>query len=376
MFITKVELQNFRNYIQLVIEPFKGLNILVGKNAQGKSAVLEAVYVLSTSKSHRTSKDMDMIRLNQPFAKTIVNINRIKRNDTELSLILSNTEGKSAKIDGAKKARISDLVGELNSVIFSSEDLNIIKGEPSIRRRFLNLEISQLSPQYMISLGRYKRALEQRNILLKEIRDKSAGISQLNMWDIQLVEYGSVLVEKRIKFIKSLADKASEIYASISGEDEGLMLSYKSALKPEVEGISINELYTKILTNRRELDIMRGNTSAGPHRDDFEVFIANMDAKEFASQGQQRTAAISIKLAEIDVMEETSGESPVVLLDDVMAELDETRRSRVLKYASDRCQTFITTTHLSELDNKLIENACVFEIEAGKVINGENNGIS
>lgn len=228
----------------------------------------------------------------------------------------------------------------------------------------------------MISLGRYKRALEQRNILLKEIRDKSADISQLNMWDIQLVEYGTVLVEKRIKFIKSLANKASEIYASISGEDEGLMLSYKSALKPEVEGISIKELYAKILTNRRELDIMRGNTSAGPHRDDFEIFIANMDAKEFASQGQQRTAAISIKLAEIDVMEETSGESPVVLLDDVMAELDEIRRSRVLKYASDRCQTFITTTHLSELDNKLIKNACVFEIEAGKVINGENNGIS
>jgi DNA replication and repair protein RecF len=376
MFIKKIELLNFRNYSQLNIEPFKGLNILVGKNAQGKSAVLEAVYVLSTSKSHRTNKDLDIIKINQSFAKASVKVTRDKRNNTELDFIISNTEGKSVKVDGAKKARVSDLVGELNSVIFSSEDLNIIKGEPSVRRRFLNLEISQLSPQYMISLGRYKRALEQRNMLLKEIRDKNAEASQLSMWDIQLVEYGSVLVEKRMKFIESLSKTASEIYSSISGESENLAISYNSGLLPEIEGISINELYFKKLINRRELDIMRGNTSAGPHRDDFDILIADMVAKEFASQGQQRTAAISVKLAEIDVMEDTSGESPVVLLDDVMAELDEIRRSRVLKYTADRCQTFITTTHLSELDKELITKAQIFEIEAGKVINGDNNGLS
>ncbi|MHB9035082.1 MAG: DNA replication/repair protein RecF [Armatimonadota bacterium] len=369
MHISTLSLTNFRNYEHLNFEPVEGLNVLVGLNAQGKSSVLEAIYVLATSKSHRTSRDMDLIRLAENVARVCAEVVRSERNDTVLELALSRTEPKAIKINKVKHPKIGDIVGQLNAVIFSNSDIDMVRGEPSLRRRFLNLEISQVSPHYIHALGRYKRVLDQRNNLLREIRTSKVQSGDLDAWDRQLAQYGATIISRRAKFIGFLAGTASKIYSSLTSNSEELEVSYKPSVDsgPDSSEDEISDRFVRRLAAKREIDIMRGTTTSGPHRDDMTLAVNDLPAREFASQGQQRSTAIALKLAEIDLMEESVGESPVVLLDDVMAELDETRRARVLEVTLGRCQTFITTTSLDEIDQSAVDRASVFEVKSGKV---------
>lgn len=369
MHIERICLTDFRNYERLDFEPVDGLNILVGPNGQGKSAILEAVYVLATSKSHRTSRDMDLIRLGRVSTRACAEVIRDTNNDVVVELILSRAEKKIVKLNTVRHPKIGDIMGQLNAVIFSNSDIDMVRGEPSLRRRFLNLEISQISPQYIYALGRYKRVLEQRNNLLREMKTSGGTASSLEMWDNQLAAYGATVIARRAKFIEFISGVAAKLYASLTDEAEELGVSYKPNVK--VEGIeSEHEIQTEFsrqLVSRRELDISRGTTTVGPHRDDIILMVDGIAAREYASQGQQRTVAIALKLAEIEIMEESAGESPVVLLDDVMAELDDVRRARILDVTRDRCQTFITTTTLEHLGKNAADAGRVYEVRSGKV---------
>ena len=369
MYIRILSLTGFRNYETLNLESSSELNILVGRNAQGKSAILEAIYLLATSKSHRTSHDMDMIRLGDPSARVFADVTRSYRNDVTLEVILSRSDKKSVRVNTVKHSKISDIVGQLNAVIFSNSDIEMVKGEPSRRRRFLNLEISQVSPQYVYALGRYKRVLDQRNNLLREIKMGNASAYGLEVWDKQLAAYGAAIIIRRAEFVGFLSDAAVYIYSSLTGHDEELGIVYKPSIEisPSDSEESITEKFAQILASKREIDTLRGTTHAGPHRDDINLTINNLSARDFASQGQQRTAAIALKLAEIDLIQNSMNESPVVLLDDIMAELDEGRRRRIFEATAGRCQTFVTTAHLEELDESIIKNGTVFEVKAGKV---------
>lgn len=347
-------------------EPSEGLNVLVGRNAQGKSAVLEAVYLLATSKSHRTSRDLDLIRLGDSSARVVGEIERSARNSVTLEIDLSKSDKKSVKINTVRHPKIGDVVGQLNAVIFSDSDIDMVRGEPSRRRRFLNLEISQIRPGYVFALGRYKRVLDQRNNLLKEIKARQASTAGLEIWDSQLVQYGATITAKRVEFMEHLKTAAAGIYSVLTEDAETLSVSYRPNVDAAGGEEEIARRFSEILVAKRELDLMRGTTHTGPHRDDLSISINGLAAREFASQGQQRTAAIALKLAEIDLVREASGESPVVLLDDIMAELDETRRQRIFDSTAG-CQTMITTTHLSDLSPAVLEKATVFDVEAGKV---------
>lgn len=310
---------------------------------------------------------MDMVRLGDASARVLAEVGRSARNDLTLEIDLSRTEKKSVKINTVRHPKIGDVVGQLNAVIFSDSDIDMVRGEPSKRRRFLNLEISQISPQYVFSLGRYKRVLDQRNNLLREIKMGHASSSGLEEWDSQLVQYGSTVTAKRAEFVRFLAGVAAEVYGTLTEEAETFSVSYKPNVGAgDMTEQDIAKDFAETLAAKRELDLSRGTTHTGPHRDDLSISVNDLAAREFASQGQQRTAAIALKLAEIDLVREASGESPVVLLDDIMAELDETRRRRIFE-STEGCQTLITTTHLSDLSPSVLEKAAVFEVEAGRV---------
>lgn len=369
MYIRSLNLVNFRNYEKLDFYPSSEMNLLVGPNAQGKSAVLESIYFLATSKSHRTSRDNDLIKLGENVTRVCAEVKRSVRNDVTLEIAFGRTEKKTLKIDGVKHQKLGDIAGQLNAIIFSNSDIDMVRGEPSKRRRFLNLEISQVSPQYVFALGRFKKVLEQRNNLLKNIKNGRARADALMAWDTQLVTYGSVLFIKRAKFIKTLARAAEDVFNSLTGKLENISIFYKPSLEVDESDSeeNIKERFFNELSLRRDNDISMGTTTKGPHRDDITLQVNGLSAKEFASQGQQRTVAISLKLAEIELMRQYTSESPVVLLDDVMAELDEARRLHILELTAGKCQTFITTTHINELDSGFISDANVFEVKFGKV---------
>lgn len=369
MYVSSLNLTSFRNYESLHFEPSEGLNLLVGQNAQGKSAALEALYLLATSKSHRTSRDMDMIRLGDPLARVLAEVKRTARNDVSIEIDLSKTEKKILKINGVRHPKIGDVVGQLNAVVFSDSDIDMVRGEPSKRRRFLNLEISQIRPQYVYALGRYKRVLDQRNNLLREIKAGAASRSGLDAWDNQLAAYGAIVIARRAEFVRFLEGASAEIYSTLTGGSEELKVSYKANVEPDDESTEaeISAKFVNALAEKRGLDLSRATTHTGPHRDDLTMTVNGLAAREFASQGQQRTAAIALKLAEIDLMEQTIGESPVVLLDDIMAELDESRRQRIFDSTVGRCQTIVTTTHISEIGAAVIEKCAVYEVQSGMV---------
>jgi len=369
MYIESISLSNFRNYENLQFEPSSGVNVLYGLNAQGKSAILEAMYLLATSKSHRTSKDLELIKIGNDVTRVQVDVKRSARNDVSLEMALSKTEKKTVRIDKSKQQKIGDLVGQLNAVIFSSMDIDMVRGEPSLRRRFLNLEISQISPHYIYALGRYKRVLDQRNNMLREVKIAGSGSDSLDVWDNQMASYGATVIARRGKFINFLSDSAARVYALLTDDGETLKVAYKPSLDVNIDA-SEEEIATKFnesLLARREYDIMRGTTGVGPHRDDITLSIDGLHVREYGSQGQQRSVAVALKLAEIDLMKESIDESPVVLLDDVMAELDEIRRARVFDIAMGGCQTFITTTHLDEMDERVSGTATVFRVDNGTV---------
>lgn len=369
MRVTEIHLTNFRNYTEQKLEPGPMMNIIVGPNAQGKSNLLEALYTLTTTKSHRTNRDADLIKMDSDACRMACDLVREKQNDITLEIVLSRSEKKSVKINTVKHSKIADMIGQLNSVIFSAEDLDMIKGDPSERRRFLNLEVSQLSGQYVYALGSYKRALEQRNALLKTLKTMGGSAETLSIWDEQLIAFGSILLHWRAKFVRILAGLASPIHEQLSDGVEQLQIRYEPSISigdnDTVEDISSN--FRTIIAQVRGQELARGTTVKGPHRDDISFVVNDMDVRYYGSQGQQRTAALAVKLAEIHLVQEMVGESPVVLLDDVMAELDERRRSHVFDLTCGRCQTFASATSLDEFSPHVIAEAAIFDVRKGEV---------
>ncbi len=358
MFVESLELLNFRNYKDLHISFDKGTNIFYGDNAQGKTNILEAVYMASTAKSHRGSKDKEIISFSEDEAHIKMFVRKDKFSE-RIDMHLKKSKAKGIAINGIPIRKASELFGISNVVIFSPEDLNIIKNGPADRRRFIDMELCQLDSSYTNSLSNYNRTLLQRNKLLKELQFNNDYLELIKVYDIQIVKYGKDIIEKRKAFINELNDITADIHYRLTGSKENLRLVYE----PNVS----SELFEEELDRGRERDIKNRVSLIGPHRDDM-MFTANgIDLRKFGSQGQQRSAALSLKLAEIELVKKKIKDSPVLLLDDVLSELDSSRQEHLLECISD-IQTFITCTGLDDFVNNHFTINKVFKVNNGTVI--------
>ena len=339
MKIKKLFLQNFRNYERENFEFSDGLNILFGKNGQGKTNCAEAVFYLCTGTSLRIRHDKQLIRMGAECANIVAEAeNRYGRVTIEADIYENKRE---IRVNGSKIHKNADLMGHINSVFFSPGELRLIQDGPDERRRFMNISISQTSPAYYTALLRYNKILDQRNTLLKN-RDVDLVLDTLPVWDEQLCKYAAIIVKKRAEFVEKLAPYAKEYHAFLTDGGEELVIKPDRVYEGEESEIS-KKLLTR-LENNYEKDLRLGFTTVGPHRDDLEVTIGGVDAKAYASQGQTRTAALALKLSEVQIFKALSGESPILVLDDVMSELDLPRRMKLLKCISE-LQTVLTCTH-------------------------------
>ena len=365
MIIESIELQNYRNYDKLHMEFSPGTNILYGNNAQGKTNILEALYLAGTTKSHRGSKDREIIQFDREEAHIRMMVER-NGSTHKIDMHLKKNKSKGIAIDGVPIRKASELFGIVNIVFFSPEDLNIIKNGPAERRRFLDSEICQLSRLYMIELANYNKVVAQRNKLLKEISFSGRMADTLEIWDEQMVRYGKSIISERKKFISRLNDILSEIHQNLTGGKEQILITYE----PNVS----EEAFSEELKAGRERDLRFGQSYTGPHRDDFCVRVNDIDIRKYGSQGQQRTAALSLKLAEIRLVEEEIHDTPVLLLDDVLSELDGSRQNYLLQ-SIHSIQTLITCTGLDEFVENHFEANSVFQVVEGSVFHKETGGI-
>lgn len=357
MILKSVALSHFRNYDDLYMEFDKGTNILYGDNAQGKTNVLESIYVSGTTKSHKGSKDRELIQFGQEEAhiRTIVEKGGL---DYQIDMHLKKNKSKGIAINRMPIKRASELFGILNIVFFSPEDLNIIKNGPSERRRFLDVELCQLDKIYLYNLTKYNKVLNQRNRLLKDISFRPELLDTLAVWDMQLIEYGRKIIRARKEFVEELNGIVYEIHKKISGNKEELVLKYE----PDV----LEENLEQELARCREKDLKFGQTSVGPHRDDLCFMIQEIDVRKFGSQGQQRSCALSLKLSEIELVKKSIRETPVLILDDVLSELDSNRQNFLLNSIHD-IQTVITCTGLDEFVRNRFEINKIFKVVSGTV---------
>lgn len=357
MYAESLELKNFRNYEELQMHFSPGTNVIYGDNAQGKTNILEAVCMLATTKSHRGSRDMEMIRFgqNESHLRLYYSRNQVSH---KIDMHLRRSGKKGAAVDGLPVRRAADIYGRVNLVLFSPEDLNIIKHGPGDRRRFMDSELSQLDHVYISSLTAYNKVLEQRNALLKEIPFRRELEGTLDIWDEQLVRHGIPLIRERRKFIEKLNPVVAVIHADLTGGKEKISLSYE----PDVT----EDNFAEKITANRERDLRMKTTTAGPHRDDFLVKIGDIDIRHYGSQGQQRSAALSLKLSEIDLLKEITGDSPLLLLDDVLSELDSGRQKMLLSNMKN-VQTFITCTGMDDLIVNKFQVDSAFHIVDGHV---------
>ena len=359
MYIKDISLKDFRNYESLDVQFHNKVNIFLGQNAQGKTNLLESIYITSMGKSFRTGKDRDMVRFGSEFFR--VKATAVKEEELVVEIAVTKEGKKGVKIDGVKAKKMTDLLENVYIVIFSPEDLRIVKDEPEKRRKFIDRELCQIKPSYYNNLTQYKKVLSQRNAYLKEYEIND---SILDIWDMQLAEYGSKIIEYRTEFIKKLNVISSKINKDITNKREELEVIYE----PNIEySKNLSEVFYKELKLGRANDIRRRTTVRGPHKDDLKLLSNGIDIRNFGSQGQQRTAALSLKLSEIKLIEEETGESPILLLDDVLSELDKERQNFLINSLSD-IQVFITTTELSEEVEKSLGNIKYFDISSGSII--------
>ena len=367
MKLVNLELTNFRNYQNLKLDFHPNLNIFLGQNAQGKTNILESIYFLALTRSHRTSTDKDLIGWSD---KNMEVAGLIQKKVTKTPLQINMTkQGRTVKINHLKQPRLADYIGQMNVIMFAPEDLEIIKGSPSIRRRFIDMEIGQIKPIYLYDTIRYNKILKERNAYLKFDR-KQIDTTYLAVLDDQLIEYGSKIIKQRIDFVKKLESISQDLHFKLSHELENLTISYKSNIQLDsLENIQLADIETEFrnqLSQIQDKEILRHQSLIGPHKDDLAFFVNNINVGDFGSQGQQRTTALSVRLAEIDLIYEETGEYPILLLDDVMSELDNTRQLDLLDTIKDKAQTFITTTSLNHLQN-LPENLQIFQVANGKI---------
>ncbi len=357
MIIESIELKNYRNYEKLHMDFSSGTNILYGDNAQGKTNVLEAVYVCSTTKSHRGSKDKEMVRFDEDEAHIKLNV-RKSNVPYRIDMHLKKNKPKGIAINKIPIKKASELFGIVNVVFFSPEDLNIIKNGPSERRRFLDLELCQLDKLYVHSLVQYNRVLLQRNKLLKELNFRPEYKETLEVWDAQLLMYGKEIIRCREDFVGKLNGMVRKTHNQISGGREALVLAYEP-------NVSVSQFAEKLCFNR-EMDIRLGTTTTGPHRDDISFLVDGIDIRKFGSQGQQRTAALSLKLSEIELVKQLVRDYPVLLLDDVLSELDGGRQEQLLAGIKD-IQTMITCTGVEDFINHRFPIDKLYKVMNGKV---------
>lgn len=357
MLITSIELNNFRNYKDQKICFDPKTNIIFGDNAQGKTNILESAYMSGTSKSHKGSKDRDIIFFGETEGHIRTKVLK-KDREYQIDIHLRKNKSKGIAINRIPIKRISELFGILNIVFFSPEDLNIIKNGPVERRRFIDVELCQLDKIYLSDLGNYNKILNQRNRLLKDMYDNKELAATLPVWDEQLVSYGKRIIDRRQRFIEEIQPVIYDIHKRISGGKEELNLAYE----PNVTSKSFaDELFLN-----EDRDIRNGQTTIGPHRDDVLFKIKDIDIRKFGSQGQQRSCALSLKLSEITLVENMTDDVPVLLLDDVLSELDGGRQNFLLDYL-DRTQTMITCTGLDEFVKNRFHMDKVFEVINGTV---------
>lgn len=357
MILKSVALSHFRNYSDLYLEFDQGTNILYGDNAQGKTNVLESVYVSGTTRSHKGSKDKELIQFGQEEAHIRTMVER-KGKPYQIDMHLKKNRSKGIAINKIPIRKASELFGILNIVFFSPEDLNIIKNGPSERRRFLDFELCQLDKIYLFHLTNYNKILSQRNKLLKDVNFKPELKDTLSVWDAQLVSYGTKIIAARKEFITQLNEIIYGMHKKISGGKEELLVSYE----PDVEE---GQLEVELLRNQ-EKDLKFGMTSVGPHRDDMCFLIHGIDIRRFGSQGQQRSCALSLKLSEIELVKSSIQDTPVLILDDVLSELDSSRQNFLLNSIHD-IQTIITCTGLDEFVKNRFEVNKVFKVKNGTV---------
>lgn len=356
MIVESIDLKNYRNYEILDMKFDSKTNIIYGDNAQGKTNILEALYVCATTKSHRGSKDREIISFDkeESHIKVMVKKNGISY---RIDMHLKRNKSKGIAVNGIPIKKSVELFGIINIIFFSPEDLNIIKNGPSERRRFMDMELSQLDKIYLHNLINYNKVLVQRNKLLKDISFNGKNLETLDIWDMQLVSYGTKIIERRMQFVEQLNSMIYDIHKSLSGDKESLKLSYVPSVKPEE--------FEKMIHDTRERDIRLKATGCGPHKDDISFFIQDRELRKYGSQGQQRTAALSLKLAEIELVRQVINDTPILLLDDVLSELDSNRQNFLLNSIGD-IQTIITCTGLEEFINNRFNINKIY-----KVINGQ-----
>lgn len=366
MRITRLRLNQYRNYAMLDMKPQSGVNILVGDNAQGKTNAVEAIFLCAFGRSHRTTRDGELIKRGCPGGYVGVEIASLTGGRV-VELKLREGEGKKVLIDRQPVARIGELMGVLNVVIFAPEDLALVKGGPSERRRFLDMELSQARPAYFFQLQQYNKALRQRNALLKQ-DPAEVKPGMLAMWDEQLATLGQAIMGERQRFIDGLSTLAYDLNRRITGGREQLSVFYQPNI-PMDSPQGVRESLLQALANGVQEDLRRGYTQAGPHRDDMGIRLGETDVRVYGSQGQQRTAALSIKLSELALLREEKGEAPVLILDDVLSELDQTRRRLLLESVKD-CQCFLTCTALDGLEGAEMADVAVWDCTEGNITPG------
>lgn len=373
MYLQELQLQHFRNYPEADIRLGRGINVLLGENAQGKTNLLEAIYVLALTRSHRTANDHDLVNWQ---AKTAKVSGRVVKSAGTVPLELTfSRQGKRAKVNHLEQARLSQYVGQLNVILFAPEDLAIVKGAPSIRRRFMDMEFGQMNPRYLYNLSQYRTLLKQRNRYLKDLQHKQKrDLLFLSVLSDQLALYGAEIIAQRLRMLHKLEHWAQIIHAEISQQRETLTFHYATQVPDEAltDAKSIQAALSALYEKQRDKELYQGTTLVGPHRDDLHFRVNDKNVQTFGSQGQQRTTALSVKLAEIDLMKEETGEYPVLLLDDVLSELDDARQTHLLTAIQDKVQTFITTTSLSGITRQLIKDPTIFHVADGTVVADES----
>lgn len=339
MEISSVELKNYRNYSEQKVEFLSGLNVLKGLNAQGKTNLIESIFLCAIGKSPRTNKDKDLIKWNEKFSKITIKFSKISGNK-KIELYLFSNQNKAIKINGIPIKKMGELMGEFNAIYFSPDELKLVKESPDERRRFMDIDLSQFNKNYFYALNKYNKVLMQRNKLLKT-NNIPAIKETIGIWNEHLSNYGSFIISERLKLVEQLSVFAKESHAYLTDNKENMEISYVGIVKQNTE-----EIKQKLLNsyeNSLEKDINLGYTTVGPHRDDISIVVNNIDVRHFGSQGQQRTCALSLKLAELEVFKSNLGEYPILLLDDVLSELDDERKNKLIK-KTNNFQTILTCT--------------------------------
>lgn len=368
MYIDSLKIKNFRNYKENEIHFSKNYNIIFGENAQGKTNIIEAIFLCASGRSHRTSKDSELLNINSNNYYINVNTNKAQEK-SDIEIFYEKDKRKIIKINEIPIKKIGNLMGNLLAVIFSPEDLSVINEGPSQRRRFIDITISQIKPSYFYDLQLYNKILLQRNSLLKELLNSRSLIDTLEVWDEKICEVGSRIIKTRHEFINRLSKITKKNHSLLSDDHEKMEIIYSSSVETdnytEIEVIKNNML--KDLKKTRNIELKRCTTLKGPHRDDYEIFINDMDVKSFGSQGQKRTVILSIKLSELQIIKEETGEYPILLLDDVMSELDFKRRE-ILFDNINHIQTFITCTEKESFNKKEFMDILFLNVKNGNTI--------